>query len=167
MLANLRYLLAYAWRQCKPLFFTTAGKSLISALLPLVDIAGVGIVTDALVNSRPRSEVMRLIIVFIIVNVAAALLGQLLTLTDNIVMRKASDLTQREYMKDCVNINYHYAQDREILDLKQKSISANPVWMLNDLGGLTLYFTQFAAISYIIVTLSPLYTSSRFTWRRL
>ena len=151
---DLCFLLIYAWRKCKALYFASFGKALFNALLPLIDIAGLGLVVDALVNSRPRHEVMRLILYFLLFNLAAALLSQLLTLAENIIMRKASDITQCDYINDCIQIDYHYAQDRSILDLKKKSIGANPSWFIWSVGKLIKCIIQFIGISYLFSVLS-------------
>lgn len=156
---DLCFLLIYAWRKCKALYFASFGKALFNALLPLIDIAGLGLVVDALVNSRPRHEVMRLILYFLLFNLAAALLSQLLTLAENIIMRKASDITQCDYINDCIQIDYHYAQDRSILDLKKKSIGANPSWFIWSVGKLIKCIIQFIGISYLFSVLSPLFLS--------
>ncbi len=156
---DLCFLLIYAWRKCKALYFASFGKALFNALLPLIDIAGLGLVVDALVNSRPRHEVMRLILYFLLFNLAAALLSQLLTLAENIIMRKASDITQRDYMNDSIRIDYHYAQDRSILDLKKKSMGANPAWFIFSFGQLIKCIVQFVGIAYLFSVLSPLFLS--------
>ena len=103
---NLCFLLTYAWKKCKALYFASLGKAVFNALLPLIDIAGLGLVVDALVNNSPRHEVMGLILYFLLFNLAVALLSQLLTLAENIIMRKASDITQRDYMNDSIRIDY-------------------------------------------------------------
>lgn len=154
---NLCFLLMYAWKKCKTLYFASLGKAIFNALLPLVDIAGLGLVVDALVNNRPRYEVMRLIICFLIFNLSVALFSQLLTLVENIVMRKASDIAQRDYVNDSIRINYHYAQDRSILDLKKKSMGANPAWFILSVGKLIKCIVQFAGIAYLFSVLSPLF----------
>lgn len=156
-LENLCFLLAYAWRKCKALYVASCGKAIFNAILPLIDIAGLGLVVDALVNSRPRHEVMRLILYFLLFNLAVALLSQLLTLAENIIMRKASDMTQRDYMYDSIRIDYHYAQDRSILDLKKKSMGANPAWFILSVGQLIKCMIQFTGITYLFSILSPLF----------
>ncbi len=154
---NLCFLLAYAWKKCKVLYLASLGKAIFNALLPLIDIAGLGLVVDALVNNRPRHEVMRLILFFLLFNLTVALLSQLLTLAENIIMRKASDITQRDYMNDSIRIDYHYAQDRSILNLKKKSMGANPAWFLWSVGKLVKCIVQFAGITYLFSILSPLF----------
>ena len=156
---NLCFLLAYAWKKCKALYFASLGKAVFNALLPLIDIAGLGLVVDALVNNSPRHEVMRLILYFLLFNLAVALLSQLLTLAENIIMRKASDITQRDYMNDSIRIDYHYAQDRSILDLKKKSMGANPAWFILSFGQLIKCIVQFVGIAYLFSVLSPLFLS--------
>ena len=152
---NTAYLLRYAWGKCKLLFFTTSLKYIFSAVLPLIGIVGLGSVVDALVTGKPAKEVGGVIVVYLAVNLAVSLSKTGITYLDNIVMRKASDITQLDYMSDCVFINYHYAEDGSILDLKKKSISAHPVWFLDSLFKLLLYLVQFAGVAYLFVTLSP------------
>ena len=156
---NLCFLLTYAWKKCKALYFASLGKAVFNAFLPLIDIAGLGLVVDALVNNSPRHEVMRLILYFLLFNLAVALLSQLLTLVENIIMRKASDITQRDYMNDSIRIDYHYAQDRSILDLKKKSMGANPAWFILSFGQLIKCVVQFVGIAYLFSVLSPLFLS--------
>ncbi len=154
---NLCFLLSYAWKTCKALYFASIGKAIFDALLPLIDIAGLGLVVDALVNNRPRQEVFRLILYFLLFNLAVALISQLLTLAENVVMRKASDITQRDYMHDSVRIDYHYAQDQSILGLKKKSMGANPAWFIWSVGKFTKGVVQFTGVSYIFSVLSPMF----------
>ena len=156
---NLCFLLTYAWKKCKALYFASLGKAVFNAFLPLIDIAGLGLVVDALVNNSPRYEVMRLILYFLLFNLAVALLSQLLMLAENIIMRKASDITQRDYMNDSIRIDYHYAQDRSILDLKKKSMGANPAWFIFSFGQLIKCIVQFVGIAYLFSVLSPLFLS--------
>lgn len=152
---NFIYLLDYAWRKCRPLFLTTAGKAALIALLPLINIAGLGIVVDALTNNRPKAEILKLIFIYAGVSLAVTVVSELLRLADNNIKRRASDVTQRDYMRDCVYINYHYVQDGSILDLKRKSMSAHPVWFMDDMGVLFKYVVQFIGVTYIFALLSP------------
>ena len=156
-LKNLCYLLAYSRKKCKALYFASIGKAVFLALLPLMDIAGLGLIVDALVNSRPRGEILRLILYFLLFNLAVSLITQLLTLAENVVMRKASDITQRDYVHDSIKIDYHYAQDRSILDLKKKSMGANPAWFIAAIGQLVKCIIQFSGIAYLFTVLSPLF----------
>ena len=55
---NLRYLLTYAWNKSKLLFLTTSLKNVFRALLPLIDIVGIGFVVDALTSGKTREEII-------------------------------------------------------------------------------------------------------------
>lgn len=152
---NAAYLLGYAWGKCSSLFFTTSLKYIFSAVLPLVGIVGLGSVVDALVSGKTAGEVRVTVVVYLSISLAVNLLKTAITYIDNIVMRKASDITQLDYMSDCVFINYHYAEDGSILDLKNKSLGANPVWFLDSLFKLLFYLVQFAGVAYLFALLSP------------
>ncbi len=153
---NLSYLLSYAWSKTKKLFLTTGLKNLFLALLPLANVVGIGLVVDAL-TSGDRENVTKIILFYVGVNLAVSILSGILTLFDNNVMREASDITQLDYMNDCVYLNYHYVQDRTVLNLKNKSMNAHPVWLLADLGKFLQYIVQFAGILYLFSVLSPLF----------
>ncbi len=153
---NLSYLLSYAWSKTKNLFLTTGLKNLFLALLPLANVVGIGLVVDAL-TSGDRENVTKIILFYVEFNLAVSILSNILTLFDNNVMREASDITQLDYMNDCVYLNYHYVQDRTVLNLKNKSMNAHPVWLLADLGKFLQYIVQFVGILYLFSVLSPLF----------
>ncbi len=152
---NAVYLLRYAWTKCKSLFFTTSMKYISSAFLPLIGIIGLGSVVDALVSGQNVYTATRVIAVYLSASLAVSLFETTVTYLDNVVMRRASDTTQLDYMSDCVFINYHYVEDGSILDLKMKSIGAHPVWFLDSLFRVLQYAVQFAGVAYLFITLSP------------
>ena len=156
---NLCYLLTYSWQKGRALCFASAGKAAFYALTSLVDVVGLGLVVDALANGRPRQEVFRLILFYLLFNLVVALAAQALTLMENMAMRKASDITQRDYMNDGLRIDYHYAQDCSILDLKKKSMRANPAWFVVSVGQLLKCILQFVGVAYLFAVLSPLFLS--------
>lgn len=154
---NIKYLFFRSWNVSKSLFFIIAAKSIFTALMPLVNIAGLGIVVNALMTNNPFREVMRLIIIYMSVKLGIAIIGEVLTMLDNIVERKVSNIMQFDYINDCLYINYHYVQDKSILDLKKKSMGAHPAFFLSDVGKFLKYLVQFAGIIYIFSLLSPLF----------
>lgn len=156
-LKNSMFLLSYAWKKCRSLFFTTAAKSIFNASLPLINIAGLGLVVNALMNGEAKANVVKLIILFVSFNLLIAITTNVITLLDNNIMRRASDIIQLDYARDGIDINYHYVQDGSILDLKKKSMGAHPVWFIEDLGTLLLYIVQFTGIAYIFAVLSPIF----------
>lgn len=138
------------------MFFTTAIKNIFTAIIPLINIAGLGIVIEILVSGNEK-KVIKIIIIYLSINLGISLIKAIIVLLNNVVMRKASDIVQLNYMYDCVFINYHYVQDGSILDLKRKSIGAHPVWLLDSLGNLFLYLIQFIGVTYIFALISPLF----------
>lgn len=152
---NIGYLLSYAWRKSKLLFFTTSLRYIVTGVLPLIGIIGIGSVVGELENQRTIQEIMRTIILYLSVNLSISLIKIGISLLDNLAMRKASDIVQMDYMRDCVFINYHYVEDKSILNLKNKSMRASPVWFLEDFFSIFLYIVQFVGVAYLFVTLSP------------
>ncbi len=156
-LSDLSFLLSYAWKNCKQYYFSITLKSLFQAVLPFFDFAGLGIVVDALTKGESQEVVTKFIVIFLLCNLAVSLLSQLFTLINNNIMRKSSDIVQLQYMYDAVRINYHYAEDKSILNLKKRSMGGNPVWFLSHFGDLFKYIVQFAGILYLFARLSPVF----------
>lgn len=154
---NLVFLLSYAWKNCKQYYFSVTLKSLFQAALPLFNVVGVGIVVDALTRGESQEAVTKLIVIFLSGNLAVSLLSQLFTLIDNNIMRKSSDIVQLGYMYDAVKINYHYAEDKSILNQKKRSMGGNPAWFLSHFGDLFKYIVQFAGVIYLFARLSPIF----------
>lgn len=152
---EIQYLLSYAWGKSKLLFLTTSLKYIFSRAIPLIGVVGLGVVVDSIENKQSGDAVIKSIVLYLAVNLCVSLLRSILIFFDNIVMCKASDKTQLDYMKDCVNIYYHYVENKSVLELKKKSMGANPVWFLDDFFVLLLYVVQFAGITYLFVELSP------------
>lgn len=154
---DLKFLFAYAWKVDKCQFFIIAARSIFSAFLPLINIAGLGMVIDALISGADFSQVTRLIIIYLSINLSIAIVSEVLSLLSNIVMRRVSNIMQYNYMYDCININYHFVQDGTVLNLKNKSMRAHPTVFLDDMGVFLNYIVKFTGILYVFSMLSPLF----------
>lgn len=154
-ISNLIYLFKRSWNISKGLILIAALKSIFFGLQPLINIAGIGIIIDGLVNHLSPNEIIKYIIIFVGVSLTFGVIGDILDLFDVILQRKTSNVMQMEYMEDCVNINYHYVQDKTILDLKKKSMSAHPAFFLSDISKFSSYIIQFVGIVFIFSILSP------------
>ena len=157
VLKNAMFLLKYAIKKCGFLFVTTTVRSVFAAFLPLINVVGIGIVVDALMNRRSKEEILSTVFTYLLFQLSISLFSEIFAFIDNCAVRKASDITQTDYMRDAIFINYHYAQDGKILDLKKKSMKAHPAWLLRDLGILLKYVVQFAGIAYLFASTSPLF----------
>lgn len=157
ILKNIKYLFTYAWRKSKSLFVFISLQSIFSAFLPLINIAGLGIVINSLTEKESYGKVMQYIIIYLSVNLTISIITQVFSLLASTLGRKVSDSMQYDYMVDCVNINYHYVQDKSVLDLKNKSMGAHPAIFLSKMGIFLNYIVQFAGIIYIFSVLSPLF----------
>lgn len=155
VLKNAIFLLKYALKKCSFLFATTTMRYTFAALMPLINVVGIGIVVDALLNQKSRMELLHTVLVYVLFQLLISLLTEIFAFIDNIAVRKASDITQKDYIRDAISINYHYAQDGSILDLKKKSMKAHPIWLLRDIGILLKYVIQFLGITYLFVSISP------------
>ncbi len=152
---NIIYLLFYAWKKSKLLFLTTSLKYIFTGGLPLIGIVGIGSIVESLDKAESIEETVGKIVIYLSISLGISIAKILITFCDNVIMRRASDITQMDYMRDCILINYHFVEDRSILNLKKKSMGANPVWFLDKLFKLLLYVVQFAGIAYLFITLSP------------
>lgn len=152
---RLLFLFSYGWGISKRLFFITAVRSCFEALLPLVNIAGLGMVINALTLKEPEGNVVSLIIIFLSVNLGIEIIREIFTLLHNNIVRSVSNVMQYQYMQDSLNIDYHYVQDRSILDLKKKSVFVNPSVFLDYVGTFLKHIVSFAGIISVFSLLSP------------
>lgn len=132
-------------------------KSIFTAVIPLINITGLGFVIDALISGFSIEDILKLIIIYLSINLSIALINQVLGLWENNAMRKASNLLQYAYMQDCLNVDYHYVQDGKILELKQKSMLSQPVFFLNKWGNCFNYIIQFTGVIFLFSILSPIF----------
>lgn len=154
-LNNLIYLFKRSWKISKSLLIITAVKSLFFGLRPLVNIAGLGIIINNLVIKKPLNEMILYVFLFVGINLIIGLIEDILNLFEIKMQCKTSNIMQNDYMKDSMNINYHYVQDKTIIDLKKKSMNAHPAFFLKDIGKISSYIVQFIGIIFIFSLLSP------------
>lgn len=150
-------LLRYTWKNHKSLVFVTVFENIFSATLPLINIVGIGAIIDALMNELSNKAVMNIILMFTALNLSVSLIKYVLTYLHNITARKASDKIQYDYMRDGIIVNYHWAQDGSVLDMKKKSMGANPVFVFSHIGNFIDYIVKFSGILFIFSILSPLF----------
>lgn len=150
-------LLRYAWRNHKSLAFVITFESIFSAALPLINIGGIGMIIDAITNGLNQRSIIKTILLFTFLNLGISLVKYIFTYLHSILARKASDKIQYDYMRDGITVNYHWAQDGSVLDMKNKSMGANPVFVFSHIGNFISYIVKFAGILYIFSLLSPLF----------
>lgn len=155
MIKNIIYLFKRAWSVSKGYFVVTVIKSIFTALIPLINITGLGLVIDALISNKTIHDVLALIIIYLSVNLGISLINQVLALWEVNLMRKATDILQCEYVQDCIHIDYHYVQDGRMLNLKQKSMLSQPAFFMQKLGTCFNHIVQFIGILSIFAVLSP------------
>ncbi len=156
-ISELKFLFVLAWNKGKSLFFIVLAQNIFSAVLPLINIAGLGMVIDALTTNKTKSIIVSVIVKYLSINLCVSIISGLLNHFQFMGERKVSNIMQFDYAKDSLNIDYHYVQDRSILNLKQKSMSVNPALSLSQFGRLINYIVQFTGIIYIFWHLSPIF----------
>lgn len=100
---------------------------------------------------------MHMILLFTGSNLGISLIKLIFTYLRNILDRKASNKIQFDYMRDGVIVNYHWAQDGSVLDMKNKSMGANPVFAFWHIGDFVNYIVQFSGVLFVFSILSPLF----------
>jgi len=154
---DIAFLLSRSWIVSKKYCLITAANHIFQAFLPLINIIGLGIVVNALVTNEPYNRVIALIIVYISIHLGIAIAREVLQFLENNTMRKVSNLAQFDFSRDSVHVNYHYAQDGTIMNLRRKAMLAYPAFYEHHIGGLIKYIVQFAGILSILTLFSPLF----------
>lgn len=158
IIRNIVFCFKNTWKNSRQYFFATVIKNLFTAIIPLVNIAGLGFTINALVSEEPLASVLKYILGYALIHLAITLATQLLTLWENNAMRKSSNIMQFKYIQDCLDIDYHYVQDGKILNLKQKSMISQPPFFLRHWGNLINYFIQSISVLFIFSVFSPPFT---------
>lgn len=158
IIRNIVFCFKNTWKNSRQYFFATVIKNLFTAIIPLVNIAGLGFTINALVSEEPLASVLKYILGYALIHLAITLATQLLTLWENNAMRKSSNIMQFKYIQDCLDIDYHYVQNGKILNLKQKSMISQPPFFLSHWGNLINYFIQSISVLFIFSVFSPPFT---------
>lgn len=135
----------------------SAITNILQAILSFGNIVGIGLIVDALLSKQNLAQVFTLIFVFVSVNLAISVIKEVLMLAYNYTGRKATNTAQYMYAQDSVDVNYHYAQDGTILDLKKKSMVSLPAFYIDHLGDIIRYIVQFFSVITILSHFSPLF----------
>lgn len=151
-IAVFREFFSLSWREHRLFAFVSILKNGLTALVPLINIAGIGMVLDALTTG---GDVVSVVLGFVSLSLGASLAGQIFSYFEIVLERKASDAVQFDYMRDGVTVNYHFAQDCSILEMKKKTMGANPVFSFRYIGNLIDHMVRFAGIVYLFSRLAP------------
>jgi hypothetical protein len=154
---NLKFLLSRAWETSKSYFLIMVVATVFRSVLPLINIIGLGTVINALVTGEPYNQVTKIIIIYLSVNLGITVIKEILQFIETYKMRVNTNAAQFVWCKDIVDLNYHYAQDGTIMNLRKKSMLASPAFYLGNIVAFLNYFMQFAGIISIFSILSPLF----------
>ncbi len=123
-------LIKRSWNDARSYLIATFFKNVFSALIPLVNICGLGYIVAGLVDGCAQRILIARIVIYVSINLMISLMRHILALAENKAMRKASNHLQIGYMQDAVDVDYHYAQNSTLGTLKRKSMSARPAFFL-------------------------------------
>lgn len=154
---NIIFCFVNTWKNSRLYFFATLIKNIFSAAIPLINIAGLGFVINALESKESLKTVAKYIIGYVLINLVITFVTQLLMLWENYAMRKSSNIMQYKYMQDTLDIDYHYVQDGKMLNLKQKSMRSQPPFFLVHWGNVINYSIQLISVLFLFSILSPIF----------
>lgn len=147
------YLVKGIFKRAKGYFIVTFFQNIMGAIVPLIDILGIGLVVDRLTKGDSIKEILPFILIYVLANLFVLTVKNILQLAENKLMRKSTNILQCGYITDCLNVDYHFVQNRTLLDLKPKSMSARPEFFLGlwgrSLGSLVQIITTGAIMTTI------------------
>ncbi|MDR0286165.1 MAG: ABC transporter ATP-binding protein/permease [Clostridiales bacterium] len=146
-----------AWENARKYLVITTINNALSAFVPLISIVGLGSVVNALINKYTLSHILMLILGYLSLNLIIALINQVLTLLNNNEMRKLSNVIQISFMQDIVDIDYHYAQDGTLANLRRKSMQAYPVFFISTWGECIHFFIQLVGAITAFALMTPIF----------
>ena len=157
---NWLFLLKEIMSKSKSYFFVIVIKNIIGAIVPIVDIIGIGVVVDSITTGVVYGEIKYTIYIYVSISLVLSVISSIMTGIENALMRKSTNVLQFGYMNDCLSVDYHYVQNRKLLELKPKSMGARPEFFLslwgrciNDIAKILGVLTIFAITSpwFIII----------------
>jgi ABC-type multidrug transport system fused ATPase/permease subunit len=154
---NIKFLLARSWKVSRSNCLIIVINNLFGTIVPLITIVGLGTVINALLMNVSYDQVMTLIVIYLSVNLGIAILREVLQMFVNNAARKISNIAQFDFSRDSVNVNYHYAQDGTIMNLRRKAMLAYPAFYEHHFGELIKYIVQFIGIISVLSVLSPFF----------
>lgn len=157
-LKNIFYLFKCSFKIDKRILIIIIIKNLFKAAVAFINILGIGFIIDALETNLEKTYIVKLICIYVGVNLLVAVIREIIQLFESNIDRKVSNKMQFEYSNDAININYHFVQDNTILNLRRKSMSGHPAGsFMNYIGDFCYYLFQFVGIISIFLVLSPVF----------
>lgn len=156
-LSVLIHLSKSAWKDARKYLVLTLSVNIFNGVIPLINIVGLGRVIDAFLNNQPLSAVIPIILAYLSLNLIISVAGQIFNLFNNNEMRRLSNEIQKSYMRDIVNIDYHYVSDGQIANLRRKSMRAYPAFFLDTWGECCRFSIQIIGALAVFAALSPLF----------
>jgi ABC-type multidrug transport system fused ATPase/permease subunit len=158
-MSKLIFMMRYALKKYRSLVCVVVLQNIFKAILPLLNVVGLGLVVNSLVSGGSSKNILSIILLYLIVNLGISIVESLLSYLQFVQTRKASNTMQFEYAEDSLHINYHYIQDGKLINLKQKAMSANPSIYMTQFGNILNQLLQLVGILYILTRLSPIFIS--------
>ncbi len=152
---NLLFLFKEIRHKAKGYFTLVVLKNVIGALIPIIDIAGVGTVVGMLTTKEEHRKIIGTVMFYVAFNLIISVISVILTAVENAVMRRSTNILQFGYMRDCVSVDYHFVQDRTLLNLKPKSMGARPEFFLGLWGRCISDFSKIIGVVAIMAFISP------------
>lgn len=146
-----------AWKDARKYLVLTLSVNVFNGVIPLINIVGLGSVIDAFLNDQPLSAVIPIILAYLSLNLIISVAGQTFNLFNNNEMRRLTNEIQKSYMRDTVNIDYHYVSDGQIANLRRKSMGAYPAFFLSTWGECCRFSIQIIGALAVFAALSPLF----------
>lgn len=146
-----------AWNETRSYLFLCVIRNIFTALVSLTNSIGIGIIIHALTSGNTQKQIVLSILWYLAANLSINLINETLKLFENNAMRKASNTMQYEYMQDCIDIDYHFVQESNILNMKQRSMLGHPAFSINIYGECINNLLQILGVISIFAVLSPLF----------
>ena len=143
---KLKFMIVKMWKECPGLFILTILQNILKAVMPLINIIGLGYVVDVLVSGHSIATITRVILLFLLVYVSISIVESILSYLQFVYTRKASNQMQSQYAEDSLRINYHHVQDGKLINLKRKSMNAHPSIYINPLANTFCHIIKVVSI---------------------
>lgn len=150
-------LIKHSYHTNKKLFVVILFKSFFMAFSSLFLVIGLGSIVEKLINREEFSSIIKTILFYSFIPLTINMITSTLNFYINYLIRMISNDIQYQYVDNALNINYHYVQDGQILNLKRKSMNGHSVFYVEKLGDLVQQIFQIFGIIFIFAFMTPLF----------
>lgn len=123
---NLKKIIKNSLHETKKYTIWSLILSVVNSMFPFINIFGFGNIIIAIENGYDREHIIKIIVIFLSIDLFVYILKNILDLIDLLHLRIITDKMQYRYIVDSTKVDFPLIQSKKLLNLRRLSFAANP-----------------------------------------